>query len=115
MWFKTRVGLVSLKEEFSVRVARYPDVKHPYYSIFARPSGDTEVSYKGIFGKFTAPGIWIHLAHFSFCDKADSSIAECLGLIESAIAGDAKICDLSEIGDAEAWSNASKDWVLVKW
>jgi hypothetical protein len=112
MWFKTRVGLYSVIEPLEIRVAKYPKTKRPSYLVFARSLTDTHVSYKGIFGTLTAPGRFAHLAQFDLSDSSAASIAQCMRLIEEAIANEARICDLSALGDADAWPD---DWNLIEW
>ena len=115
MWFKTRIGLCSVIEPFEVRIGKYPKEKLPYYLIFARSLNDSDVRYKGIFGNLTAPGRYAHLARFEMSEAAEPKIAQCMMLIEEAIASESRICDLSAAGDADAWASATNDWFLVRW
>jgi len=115
MWLKTRIGLCSVIEPFEIRVAKYPEDKKPSYLVFARALHDTDVQYKGIFGNLTAPGRYIYLARFKLLDASEAEIAQCMTLIEEAIANEARICDLSSVGHADAWSDASKEWYQIKW
>jgi hypothetical protein len=112
MWFKTRIGLVSVNEPLEIRVAEYPKAKKPSYLVYARSLYDTDVSYKGIFGTLRAPGRFAHLAQFDLSDSSKAAIAQCMKLIGDAIASDARICDLSAVGHAEAWPDG---WNLIEW
>jgi len=56
----------------------------------------------------------IYLACFLDSDDGEYAIAECMRRLERAIRQDEPICDLSDLGDAEAWNTPSW-WVLVPW
>lgn len=115
MWFKTRVGFSSIMEPFEVRVAKYPEDRHPSYLIYARSLNDSDVQYKGFLGNLKAPGRYVHLARFELSEKSEPEIAACMTMIEEAIAIEARICDLSGAGAADVWTAAWNQWVLVKW
>ena len=115
MWFKTRVGLSSVKEPFEVRVAQYPEAKKPSYLVFARSLTDSEVRYKGILGNLNSPGRYVHLAKFELSDASELEITECMRLIEAAIADEVRICDLSAVGHVDAWLGDASEWYPVKW
>ena len=111
MWFKTRVGLYSVTEPLEIKVAEYPKAKRPYYLVFARSLTDASVDYKGILGTLKAPGRFAHLAQFDLSPASAPEIAECMRLIEQAIVAEAKICDLSAVGQPDAWEG----WNLIEW
>jgi hypothetical protein len=115
MWFKTRVGLSSIKEPFEIRVAKYPEAKKPSYLVFARSLTDSDVQYKGIFGSLKAPGRYVHLAKFDMSEASEPDIAQCMKLIEAAIADEVRICDLSAVGHVDAWLGDASEWYPVKW
>jgi len=104
MWFKTRVGMYSVTAPLEIRVASYPKAKKPYYLVFARSLNDAEVDYKGVFGKLNASGRVAHLARFELLESSEAGIAQCMTLVENAIASDARICDLSAVGHPAAWA-----------
>ena len=112
MWFRTRVGLVSALEPMEIRVADYPEAKIPNYLVYAHSITEQEFKYKGLFGEAKAPKRYTYLAQFCVSDSAHAAIAECMKLIEEAIRTDAKVCDLSAVGDRDAWS---KDWIQIEW
>jgi hypothetical protein len=112
MWFKTRAGLYSVIEPLEIRVAKYPKATTPSYSVFCRSLHDVDVLYKGIFGNFKAAGRHVHLAQFELSDSSEAEIAQCMRLIEEAIANESRICDLSAVGHADAWGDG---WNLVEW
>ena len=112
MWFKTRVGYYSVSEPMEIRVAKYDKGKPPTFSLFARSLNDVSVDYIGIIGKLKASGRSVHLAQFLISDSAGARIAECMKMIEEAIASEPKFCDLSAVGDEAAWGEG---WTLIKW
>ena len=115
MWFRTRVGLSSVVEPFEVSVAKYPEAKHPIYLIYARSLNDTELQYRGIFGDLKSPVRWLYLAKFEYSERSLPRISQCMTLIEEAIAHQTRVCDLGAAGDADAWTKASSDCVLLNW
>jgi hypothetical protein len=70
------------------------------------------MNYKGIFGTLSVPGRYVHLAQFELSSSSETAIVECMRQIEEAIATEAKICDLSAVGHAEAWGDA---WNIIDW
>ena len=111
MWFKTRDGFYSVTEPLEISVHKYGREKMPYFSVYSRSLNDPSVDYAGIFGKLKASGRSAHLARFLVSDSSASAIAACMKLIEAAIATEAKICDLSAVGDQAAWGEAT----LIEW
>jgi hypothetical protein len=111
MWFKTRAGLYSVIDPLEIRVAKYPKAKKPHYSIFCRSLHDVDIRYKGTLGTLKAPGRFVHIARFKVSDSAQAEIAQCMKLIEEAIANETRICDLSAVGHAAVWDG----WTLVEW
>jgi len=112
MWFKTRVSLVAVLEPMEIRVASYPEEKIPYHLVFAECTKDQSFEYKGIFGKAKARNHYINLARFHISNETPSRIAECMKRVEEAICADVKVCDLSTVGDRDAWSDA---WTQIEW
>ena len=111
MWFKTKVGYYCVHEPMQIRVAKYDKAKTPNYSVFASGINDPSIDYRGIFGKLNATGGAAHLAKFLISESSTASIAACMKLIEEAIATEARICDLSAVGDQAAWD----EWILIDW
>ncbi len=111
MWFKTRDGFYSVSEPLEISVAKYDKGKNPHFSVYSRALNEGNVDYIGIIGKLKVSGRAVHLAKFLISDSSASAVAECMKLIEEAIATEAKVCDLSAVGDKAAWGEAT----LIDW
>ncbi len=111
MWFKTRVSLFELPEPHEFMVADHPEAKKPFRSVYVGRI-EQHFEYKGIFGSAKVSNSSRHLAAFHKSDSNDEAIAECMKLIEEAIRTDAKICDLSAMGDRDAWPES---WNQIAW
>ena len=111
MWFKTRVGLVSITDPTEILVHQNKDGR---WTIYAHPKTVPEMSMSNFLGTrkgtLTAPSS--HLVMFSNHSSVSEAIGECMAKIEAAIRTKAEFCDLSLSGDAEAWS---KPWQRIQW
>ena len=112
MWFKTRVGLVSITEPTEILV--YQNPKDGNWSIYARLKAGPEMGMSSFLGtrKGTVTNPSSQLALFSDAPNASDATAECMAKIETAIRTKAEFCDLSQSGDAQAWGKA---WQQVQW
>jgi hypothetical protein len=115
MWFKTRVGFAIVDGSMEILVAH--DAKRKIRVIYASsPIGPRLtirtflVSDRGRVANYST-----QLAFFKDDLDSNKRIAECMALIESAIRAEAKVCDLSESGDSEAWRWQSTRWKQVEW
>jgi hypothetical protein len=112
MWFKTRVSLVSIKTPTEILAVKY--VKTNTWSIYARLKMGPEMTMSNFLGTrkggLTNPSS--HLVFFSDGPRVNEAVAECMTQIEAAIRTKAEFCDLSQAGDAQAWSKA---WQIIQW
>jgi hypothetical protein len=83
-------------------------------SIHARVIIGTEETKKSTFGsqKGGIKNPFVHLAFFLDGSNVNKAIAESMTQIESAIRTKAEFCDLSQTGDAQAWTKA---WQQIQW
>ncbi len=112
--FKTRVGLCVLSENIEIHAFRPKDAKT--WSIAAQRRSESEMEGKTLFGrkvKFSGP--WFYLAAFKNHTGVEQEIGKTMQLIVDAFANSAPICDLSQVGSAEAWHEKSKFWEVVNW
>ena len=112
MWFKTRVGLVSIADPTEILVHQNP--KDSRWSIYTRLKAGPEMEWSGFLKsrKRTVTNPSSHLAIFSDHPGVREAVGECMAKIEAAIQAKADICDLSQSGDAEAWG---KNWQQIEW
>ena len=112
MWFKTRTGLVGVREPVEILFERFTREGVTFWAVFARGQYQQEVIIKGVLGsgKFSNPVSY--LAQFLDGSEAKQSVGKCLELIATSIGNGEKICDLSRVGDTQAWS---KKWQQVDW
>lgn len=111
MWFKTRIGFVSVREPSEILVAK--NTKECTWSIFASLKAGPEMTLKNILGtRSTISNPSVFLALFSDSPAVSEAIAECMARIEISIRTKAELCDLSEVGDSKAWA---KGWQQIQW
>ena len=111
MWFKTRVGFVSLKSPTEILVAK--NTKERTWVIYARLKAGPEMTMKSILrGGSTITNPASTLALFSDGPAVSKAIAECMARIEVSIRTKAEFCDLSQSGDPQAWGKA---WQQIQW
>jgi hypothetical protein len=112
MWFKTRVSLVSITAPTEILVHQNP--KDGRWSIYTRLKAGPEIQSSSFLKsrKRTVTNPSCYLAIFSDHPSVSEAIGECMAKIETAIRTKADICDLSESGDAQAWTKA---WRQVQW
>ncbi len=112
MWFKTRVGLVSIKNPTEILAIKY--AKTNTWSVYARLKMGPEITANNFLGvrKGSVTNPSSHLAFFSDEPNVKESIAACMAQIEAAIRTKAEFCDLSQSGDAQAWTKA---WQQIQW
>jgi hypothetical protein len=112
IWFKTRVGLVSISEPTEILV--HKNTKESNWSIFARLKVGPEMTMRNVLGtrKGTMGNPSSYLAIFSDGPGVGEAIAECMARIEVAIRTKAEFCDLSQSGDPQAWGKA---WQQIQW
>lgn len=71
---------------------------------------------KSILGKaIRFGGTWFTLAIFQNRKDIDIEIGEAMQTIARAYDVSASICDLSNIGSAEAWRENSENWSIIRW
>ena len=112
MWFKTRVGLISIQEPTEILIGKSTDSGPQRWWIYARLKAQQEGNAKGILGQATFTNPISYLAMFMGGDSCQQAISGCMAQIEASIQAGAKVCDLSEVGDAQAWS---QNWRQVQW
>lgn len=111
IWFKTRVGLASVTEPCEILV--WKSTKAAVWYISAHMKTEPEITMKNFWGRsgsISAP--FLHLAFFSDGPGVSKAIAECMARIQDSICTKAELCDLSEIGDPQAWG---QKWHQIKW
>ena len=111
MWFKTRVGLVSIQEPVEILIGNHPASKDSWY-VFARSKVQQESQLRGLFASGTFSNPVSHLAMFSSGPNCQRAIADCMSQIEVSLQAGSALCDLSTVGDASAWGD---NWRLVQW
>jgi hypothetical protein len=111
MWFKTRVGFITVTAPMEILAAKNaPDGS---WFIYVRLKNWPEAKMKSFFkGQASMGNPSGTLAIFSDGPAVSKAIAECMGRIENAIRTKAELCDLSQCGDARAWP---KGWKLIQW
>ena len=112
MWFKTRVGFVSITAPTEILVHQHP--KYGSWSIYSKLKAGLAMERRGFLKcrKRTTTNLTSHLAIFSDRPGVSEAIGECMVKIEAAIRAKADICDLSESGDTQAWDKA---WQQIQW
>jgi hypothetical protein len=118
MWFKTRVGLTHVEGYFQINVSSVYDVAGvAYRSIIVRkpeiefaPRGVFK-SYDGSVVSYPAAGSYM-LAAFKRDENTDTAIGQCMETIVRAIEQSVAVCDLSDQGTTEAWSDS---WLMIQW
>jgi hypothetical protein len=114
MWFKTRTGLVCVEGTVEVWADRHTSpggrkavgiyayqARHAEFEVPLHPT-PVKVSHRRIY-----------LVCFPDGPAVDSAVAEAMQRIEWAIRNGEPICDLSDLGEEEAWGSA--DYVWVRW
>jgi len=112
MWFRTRVGLVGVEEPVEIVIEQFTRENTKYWAILARGKCQQEVTLKGVLGRGTFSNPVSYLAQFLDNPDAKQSIGSCMRLIASSVENEKKVCDLSQVGDAQAWS---RQWNQVDW
>ena len=111
MWFKTRVGFVSVREPSEILVAKH--TKEGIWSVFASLKAGPEMTLKNFLGvRSTISNPSVFLAVFSDSPIVSEAIADCMARIEISIRTKAELCDLSQVGDSKAWA---KNWQQIQW
>jgi hypothetical protein len=111
MWFKTRVGICSLADPSEIRAQK--SKKGDFWFIYAQHKAVPQMTVRSLFGRsasLSSPAI--HLAVFTDSPTVSGAIAECMARIEDAIRTKADLCDLSQSGDAQAWT---KTCTQIQW
>ena len=110
MWFKTRVGLVSLDTQ--IEILAYKSPERATWCIFAKLKGGPEGESKGPLSnsKLWAPSYY--LAFFNDAPNVQDAIGSAMDRIALAAASGDRFCDLSSAGQPDAWE---KGWHQVHW
>ena len=110
MIFKTRVGLCSCSESFEIRTYQY---KLGDWWIFAQVR-EGEAAGRSLFRKARSGGswYWYYLAAFINHANVEAEVGKTMQLITESIESAAPICDLSQVGSADAWG---QKWKQVRW
>src|SRR5262245_59372668 len=114
MWFKTRTGLVCVEGTVEVWADRYTNPGgRKGVGIFAYQThhADFEVSLPST--PLRVSHRRLYLACFPDGPGVDSAVAEAMQRIEWAVRNSEPICDLSDLGEEEAWG--STGCVFVRW
>jgi hypothetical protein len=109
MWIKTRAGLVVLTAPMEVRAWQN---KSGTWSIGAQFRTGPEGTTRSIFGKVDMQGPWFMLGLFRDHPGVQEAIAHAFARIAAAAEAGARLCDLSDIGDPDLWS---EPWVRIPW
>jgi hypothetical protein len=115
MWFKTRIGLVSINAPVEILVVK--DAKRNLWTIHATRPVAPRFTLKGLLGN-PSPMLISYLtvlAIFSDGPDVSKSIAECMEQIEAAIRTNAEFCDLTRFGDLQAWNKRNANWQPIQW
>jgi hypothetical protein len=113
MWFKTRVGFVSVTEPSEILVAK--NTKKCTWCIYVSLKAMPEITTKSVLkGSSTIRNPSSILANFSDGPAVSKAIAECMARIEDSIRTKAEFCDLSQSGDPEAWAKVG-GWQQIHW
>ena len=110
MWIKTRVGITRLAKPFEIRASKSP--KSGNWAISAVIRGMPDIVSRGLLTSHKITSPWFHLAWFRDRDGVQQEIAQALETILTAVRANADVCDLSKVGQAEAWDPA---WRLIDW
>ena len=111
MWFKTRTGLVNLSEPLEIMA--YQPKKQGTWSLAAHLKNGPETACRTIFGgKISLSGPWFHLAFFADDPDVGDRIGRAMHSILAAVTAEAKVCDLTQTGDADAWDSR---WHQISW
>jgi hypothetical protein len=112
MLFRTRVGLAIIEGPLEILARKHPKLN--IWGVYAsRPIGPrlTVMSFLGS-SKGSVASYATRLACFSDSPDVRKSVGECMKLIEDALMTNAKSCDLSQVGDQQAWIGK---WEHVQW
>ena len=117
MLFKTRVGLCVLDENVEIRIfPPFSSMSVKVWCILAQYRGGPEMESKSFLGKSVKfDGVWFYLAAFLDHESVELEIGKAMQSIADAYSSSASICDLTQIGSAEAWQQHNKKWAVVRW
>jgi hypothetical protein len=110
MWFKTRVGLSNVSESFELRPFRSDASGKWGLGAVSRCGPEIETRSFGRSHRITSP--WYLLAYFNDGSDVQQEIAAAMRRIVAAVEAQAQLCDLSDVGAAEAWPS---EWHQVAW
>jgi uncharacterized membrane protein len=110
MWFKTRIGICCLTDSAEILVNK--NQKRDIWFIYARRRAFAPLTSMFWFGKNSERPAVLVLAQFIDSPTASAAIAKCMEQIETAIRTKAELCDLSQLGDAQAWGSG---WTQIQW
>jgi hypothetical protein len=108
--FKTRVGLSNCSESFEIRPFRSDPTGKWGIGAVSRCGPEFETRSLGRTQRVTSP--WYLLAYFNDEPDVQQQIAAAMQRIVAAIETQAQLCDLSDVGAAEAWTS---EWRQVAW
>jgi hypothetical protein len=109
--FKTRVGLCVLNE--NIEIYTFKSTKSKWWWLAAQLKSGGEMEGTTFFGRtIRLQGAWVYLAAFADHAGVDAEIGHAMQVIADAFVSSASICDLSQIGSGEAWSDK---WKKIQW
>jgi hypothetical protein len=110
LWVKTRVGLCALRNDFEIRAYKWDTTRT--WGLVAQVRNGPDTEGRGIFRKFSMSGPWLHLAYFRDHADVEVEIGKAMQVIVDAVKSNTAICDLSQMGTADAWTPA---WKQIRW
>ena len=101
MWFKTRIGLVSLPK--CIEIKAWQSAKTGNWNVGAHLKNGLDVEVRSLFRRQKLSTPWFWLACFRDSPSVQGDIARVFAAIEASVTGKQMICDLSQVGQADAW------------
>jgi hypothetical protein len=71
-----------------------------------------DIVRRGLFSSHKITNPWFHLTWFRDHNDVQQEIAQALETILTAVRDNAAVCDLSKVGQADAWDPY---WYLIEW
>lgn len=106
---KTRIGICMLHNDVEIRTFRYKGSGSWW---LAAQKKAEEIEGKTFFRQFRLGGSWYYLAAFPHHSGVEAEIGKAMHLIAEAVKGATPICDLSQVGSADAWGS---NYAQIQW
>jgi hypothetical protein len=108
--FKTRVGLCVVDRSFEI-VVHQADISE-IWTVYAHLRQGGEFEGKSFFKKFNFGGTWVSLIAFNNHAGIEAEVGKAMQFIAEAMTSSLPICDLSQLGSADAWGKKRKQ---IQW